>query len=54
MSTYQANTFQIRLIQESGLDPFVWIDNYARRFREIVDGGIEQYEKIRSIIYQGR
>jgi len=48
---YQANRFQIRLIQESGLDPFDWIDKYAHRFRKIVNGGIEEYDKIRAFIY---
>ncbi len=51
MSTYKANIFQIKLIRESGLEPYDWITKYARRFREIVNNGIEEYEKIHSLIY---
>ena len=54
MTTCQANMFQIRMIKESGLDPFEWINKYAGRFREIVNSGIEEYEKIRAIIYLNR
>jgi hypothetical protein len=52
MTTYQANLYQIKLILESGLEPSEWIANYAKNFREIIDTlGIEDYEKIKAIIY---
>jgi len=51
MRSCDANSFQIRLIQESGLEPLDWIVKYAKRFREIVDSGIEEYERIRALIY---
>lgn len=51
MTTHQANIFQIKLIKESGLDPFEWIVKYAHRFREVVNRGIEDYEKLQFIIY---
>jgi hypothetical protein len=52
MTTSQGNQLQIRLAGEFGLSLDEWISKgYAKKFRAIVNQGIEDYEVIRSRLF---
>ncbi|MDI6794808.1 MAG: hypothetical protein QME81_18405 [bacterium] len=51
MTAVKANIFQINLIRESGLKPIIWITRYARRFRDLVNSGVEEYDQLKNLIY---
>ncbi|HYE59893.1 MAG TPA: hypothetical protein VEA18_01780 [Candidatus Kapabacteria bacterium] len=47
LSTGSRNLIQMRLIQESGMDPLEWIAQYSERLADIVDDQPEDSEDVR-------
>lgn len=47
----QYNVMQCELIKSSGLTAEIWIKNYSAKFRELVNAGMTDIEKIRLSLY---
>ncbi|MBZ4683091.1 MAG: hypothetical protein PWP46_539 [Fusobacteriaceae bacterium] len=51
MDLIDYNLIQIKLIRESNLDPFTWIEKYSKKFREIIEKNIIEIKDIKRYLY---
>lgn len=52
MSLKNSNTIQVLLMEESELEKTEWIELYSQKFREIVEGGIQNVDEIKFHLYE--
>lgn len=51
MDLHESNAYQIYLIRESGLPAVDWIETYSQKFRDLVEGGITNFDELKFSLY---
>lgn len=52
MDLFELNSIQVRLIIESQMNAFDWIEKYSERFKILTQGDINDIQEIKVLLYQ--